>query len=62
MSKNDTVIKFSAAKKAVKKSRKEKQAAENRVKFGRTKAEKLRDTKLKTIMVTHIEGHKRDKD
>lgn len=62
MSKNEAVIKFSAAKKALKKSRKEKQAAENRAKFGRTKAEKLRDKNAKKTMVTHIEGHKRDKD
>ena len=62
MSKDGIIVKFSTAKKAVKKSRKEKQSAENRVKFGRTKAEKLRDAKLKQKTVTHIEGHKRDKD
>lgn len=62
MSKDDIVIKFSTAKKAVKKSRKEKLAAENRVKFGRTKAEKMRDTKVKETRAAHIDGHKRDPD
>ena len=62
MEKDDTIIKFNAAKKVVKKSRKEKQAAENRVKFGRTKAEKLRDTIAKEKSAAYIENHKRDKD
>jgi|GEM_PF-1262945 len=62
MSKDDTVIKFSTAKKAVKKSRKEKLAAENRVKFGRTKAQKSQDAQSEKKRTSHIDGHKLDKD
>ena len=40
---SDNVIKFGKAKKAIKRQAKEKRAAANRAKFGRTKTEKIRD-------------------
>jgi hypothetical protein len=39
---------------------KEVQAAQNRVLFGQTKAEKLRQASEKTLADKHIDGHKKD--
>ena len=41
---------------------KTKQAEENRVRFGRTKADKLLSTTRKTKARSHLDGHKLDKD
>ena len=38
----------------------ETQASQNRVLFGRTKAEKLKDAAEKAKAEKHIDGHKRD--
>jgi len=56
---NGGVIKFGKAKKQIFRSRKKAQAAENRVKFGLTKAEKRRDTSDKSAAKKHIDDHKR---
>ncbi|NGP17643.1 DUF4169 family protein [Devosia aurantiaca] len=39
---------------------KDAKASENRVLFGRTKAEKLKDAMEKARADKHVEGHKRD--
>jgi hypothetical protein len=56
------VINLNQQRKAKAKDAKEKQAASNRVKFGRTKEEKraqqLKDAKAKQL----LDGHKLDKD
>ncbi len=39
-----------------------RQAEENRVRFGRTKADKRLSTTNKTRENTHLDGHKLDKD
>jgi len=39
---------------------KEVQAAQNRVLFGQTKAEKLRQASEKALADKHIDGHKKD--
>lgn len=57
----DGVINFRQAKKRVKGKRKETQATENRIKFGRTKAEKQRDTDTARTLKDHVDGHKLDK-
>lgn len=57
---SDNVIKFGKAKKKIAKKVKEKLADENRVKFGRTKAEKLRDAKAKAKAKKSIDQHKID--
>lgn len=41
-------------------SGKEAEAEANRLKFGRTKAEKQRETLEKARAEKHVEGHKRD--
>lgn len=56
------VIKFNTAKKALKKVRAEQQAAENRVKFGRTKVQKAKDLNEKTQSARNIDAHKRSPD
>ena len=53
-------INLNHARKAKAKVEKERVAAENRVKFGRTKAEKTRDAAEKTIAEKLIDGHRRD--
>ena len=39
---------------------KEREVAENRSKFGRTKAEKLRDQAAQDRQIQHVDGHLRD--
>ncbi len=56
----DNVIKFGKAKKSLARSAKEKQAAENRVKFGRTKSQKARDKTIAEKKARHLDQHKRD--
>ncbi|MGJ8562042.1 MAG: DUF4169 family protein [Alphaproteobacteria bacterium] len=55
-------INFRTAKKRVKATRKDAQAAENRVKFGRTKAQKQADETASAKAKRHVDGHKRDTD
>jgi len=43
-------------------SERQKQAEENRVRFGRTKAEKLISEARKTTAENHLDGHKLEKD
>jgi len=57
---DDNVIKFGKAKKALARVAKEKSAAENRVKFGRTKAEKKRDSLNSNKADRNLDDHKRD--
>jgi hypothetical protein len=54
------ILSFSKARKAKARADKEATAAENRVKFGRTKAEKLADKSRKTLAEKSIDGHKRE--
>lgn len=39
---------------------KEVQSAQNRVLFGQTKAEKLKQAREKTLADKHVDGHKKD--
>ena len=56
------IINFNQKRKAKMRADKEVKAAENRYKFGRTKAEKQLE-KLKAEKAARaLEGHKRDKD
>ncbi len=43
-------------------SERQKRAAENRVRFGRTKAEKVLSEARKTKAEIHLDGHKLEKD
>jgi len=52
------VIKFNKAKKALTRQKREAQAAENRIKFGRTKAEKHEQNFNKRTSLKKIDGHK----
>jgi hypothetical protein len=54
------IVNLNKARKARDKSRKKAQADENAVKFGRSKAEKLRDDTRAARDTAHIDGHKRD--
>ena len=54
------ILSLSKARKAKARADKEAVAAENRVKFGRTKAEKLGDKGRKTLAEKGIDGHKRE--
>lgn len=54
------ILSLSKARKAKARSDKEATAEANRIKFGRTKAEKLNDAGAKLRADKHIEGHKRD--
>lgn len=54
----ENIIKFGKAKKAIQRQKKDVQAAENRVKFGRTKAEKQQDSLQKTHAKIKLDGHK----
>ena len=59
---DDNVIKFGKARKKLARKRREADASENRIKFGRTKAEKHAEDKRKSALKEHVEGHKRDPD
>jgi hypothetical protein len=54
------IISLSKARKAKARTEKEANAEANRLKFGRTKAEKLKDAAEKAQAEKHIDGHKRD--
>jgi hypothetical protein len=54
------IISLSKARKAKTRADKDATAAENRVKFGRTKAEKAADKSRKTLAEKGIDGHKRE--
>ncbi len=57
---DNNVIKFGKAKKALQRIRKDKQAEANRIKFGRTKAQKQRDTSIRDKRNKSIDDHKRE--
>lgn len=54
------ILSLSRARKAKARTEKEATAEANRLKFGRTKSEKLRDASDKAKAERHIDGHKRD--
>ncbi|WP_338723640.1 DUF4169 family protein [Devosia sp. XK-2] len=54
------ILSLSKARKAKARTEKEAAAEANRIKFGRTKAEKLKDAGEKARAEKHIEGHRRD--
>ena len=54
------ILSLSKARKAKDRANKDAAAAENRVKFGRTKAEKLADKTRKALAEKGIDGHKRE--
>lgn len=54
------ILSLSKARKARAKAEKEQLAAENRVKFGRTKAEKAHDEAIRKRAETALDDHKRD--
>ncbi|MEL7109277.1 MAG: DUF4169 family protein [Pseudomonadota bacterium] len=53
-------INLNKARKAKARADKEQRAQENRIKFGRTKSEKARDTHLQAKTKTDFDGKKRD--
>lgn len=55
------ILSLSKARKSRLKAEKEANAAANRAKFGRTKAEKAADEAHKALTEKSIDGHKRDK-
>lgn len=54
------VINLRQARKGRLRAQKEQQAAENRVKFGRTKAERTAEEAEKAVSTVRLDGHKRD--
>jgi hypothetical protein len=54
------ILSLSKARKAKARAAKEQVAAENRVKFGRTKAEKERDAALAKLAQKRLDGNKRE--
>jgi hypothetical protein len=54
------ILSLSKARKAKARAAKDATAAENRAKFGRTKAEKLADETQKVRAEKGIDGHKRE--
>ena len=54
------IINLNKKRKEKAKLDKERKAAENRRKFGRSKAEKQRETIEKNKLKSHIEGHQRE--
>ena len=54
------IINLRSARKQKARADKDAQAQQNRVLFGRTKAEKLKQAAEKAQADKHIEGHKRD--
>ncbi len=55
---DDNVIKFGKAAKAVKRARKDKQAAENRARFGQKKSQKDLRAKLVEKIQSKLDAHK----
>ncbi|MFO0389501.1 MAG: DUF4169 family protein [Alphaproteobacteria bacterium] len=56
------IINLRQARKNKTRSKKEKQAEQNRMLFGRTKAEKKQTEKESEKASKHLDGHKREKD
>lgn len=54
------ILSLSKARKAKARTEKEAAAEANRAKFGRTKAEKLREATEKSAAEKHLDGHKRE--
>jgi len=54
------IINFNRARKQANQIKKQTQTSENRTKFGRTKAEKLKDNFDKTKASKHLDEHKID--
>lgn len=54
------IINLKNARKQKARAAKEAQAAQNRVLFGQTKAEKLKQAREKTLADTRLDGHKKD--
>ena len=54
------IINLRQQRKAKTRSKKEKEASQNRLKFGRTKEEKLKEKKKSEQLIRHVEGHKRE--
>lgn len=54
------IINLKSVRKQQARAQKEAQAAQNRVLFGRTKAEKLRQATERALADKHIDGHKKD--
>lgn len=54
------IINLRTARKAKARTEKETQASQNRVLFGRTKAERQKDAAEKAKAEKHIDGHKRE--
>ena len=54
------ILSFSKARKALARAEQQRQAVENRTRFGRTKAEKQRDAATKALEATKVDGYKRD--
>ena len=54
------ILSLSKARKAKARAEKDATATENRVKFGRTKAEKAKDAAEKSIAQKLVDAHKRD--
>ncbi len=56
------IINLNQKRKAQVRAAKEKEASQNRVKFGRTKKEKLTEKQKAEKLEQHVEGHKREND
>lgn len=54
------ILSLSKVRKAKDRAQKDATAAQNRAKFGRTKAEKLADESRKALVEKAIDGHKRE--
>ncbi|WP_025898276.1 DUF4169 family protein [Sneathiella glossodoripedis] len=54
------VVNLNKFRKAKKKDAKEKQASENRVKYGRSKAEKVTESKQNSNAIKELDGKKLD--
>lgn len=54
----DKIVSFRQGKKRVSRAKADAVADENRVKFGRTKAQKLADKAAKSNLARHVDGHK----
>lgn len=55
---SDNVVNFRKAKKQIKRARKDQQAAQNREKFGKSKAERKLDAAKTEKANAHLDGHK----
>jgi len=56
---SENIIKFGKARKALARAEKDKRARENRIKFGRTKAEKTADAAKMAQFERSVDNHKR---